>query len=87
MSSSTVSTCRDNAGVAEVEDSAGCSRPSQVGGEFGSGFLELTRKLMLGLRHLSGNRLAEESPAGTPGVAGEGFEIFYDPVNLGEKTG
>lgn len=42
---------------------------------------------MLGLRHLSGNRLAEESPAGTPGVAGEGFEIFYDPVNLGEKTG
>ena len=58
-----------------------------MGGECGSGFLESIRSLMLSFRHLSGNRLAEELPAGTPGAAGEDFELFPDPGDPGEKAG
>ena len=70
-----------------MEDSAvGCSRLSQVGGECGSGFLKSTRSLMLSLRHLLGNRLAEELPAGTPGAAGEDFKLFLVSGDPGEKA-
>ena len=46
-----------------------------------------TESLVLSLRHLSGNRLAGESPAATPGTAGKGFEYFSDPGDPGEKAG
>lgn len=73
--------------AAEVEESvASRSRLKQVGGEYDLCFLKLARSLVLSLLRLSGNRLAEESPPGTPDAGSEGFVHFSDPANTGERS-
>ena len=57
-----------------------------MGGEYNPMFLKSTQGLVLNVLRLSGNRLAEQSPPGTPDAPGEGFELLSDPKDAGENA-